>query len=572
MKVDTRQSLVGILAPAFALRTEDDLGVGDTEGVRQMIDLCHGHRVAFLQLLPINETDDQNSPYNTVSSRAIEPTTIAMSPRHLPDLSEKAFSAMATPAWVAELRRGRVNYSKVKALKRALLEAAFENFSRRHLDRETARGRSFRGFERANSRWLADYALFRVLMEEHRNSADWERWPPEHQTPAQARAWLRTLPEARRAALARRQRFFKYVQWIAASQWQALKRYAESNGVLLMGDVPFGVSRSSADVWANRALFDLDWSGGAPPEKYFRTDPFTRKWGQTWGIATYRWDELRRRDFDWWRARIAGVRKVFHLYRIDHVLGFFRIYSFPWTPDRNAEFLPLSRREAAKRTGGRLPGFKPFPDDTARHRAFNRRQGEEFLRVVLDASGNTTVVAEDLGLVPDYVPAALRKLGIPGYRIPAFVPEPNGTYADPRRYPRLSLTQPATHDHPPLAAAWADCWRAIEAGQNVEANRKELRRIMDFAGLTGEKPPHAFTDRLHEAYLRRVMQSNSWLVSVTITDVFAMTGRFNVPGTVSSKNWSWRLPVTVRQLDADPGRLEQVLRFTRLARDCGRTA
>src|ERR1043166_5405510 len=82
------------------------------------------------------------------------------------------------------------------------------------------------------------------------------------------------------------------------------------------------------------------FSGGAPPEKVFKVDPFTEKWGQNWGIPNYRWDELRRRGFEWWRTRVGNIRKVFHLYRIDHVLGFFRIYSFPWTPDRNAEFLP----------------------------------------------------------------------------------------------------------------------------------------------------------------------------------------------------------------------------------------
>jgi len=132
------------------------------------------------------------------------------------------------------------------------------------------------------------------------------------------------------------------------------------------------VGRFSADTWANRAIFDLEWSGGAPPEKVFKVDPFTEKWGQNWGIPNYRWDELRRRNFDWWRTRIGNIQKVFHLYRIDHVLGFFRIYSFPWTPDRNAEFLPLNEAQAAARTGGRLPGFKQFPDDTPEHKAFNQ--------------------------------------------------------------------------------------------------------------------------------------------------------------------------------------------------------
>src|SRR5436309_3130996 len=328
-------------------------------------------------------------------------------------------------------------------------------------------------------------------MEENGDVPTWNGWRPEHQGPRRARTWLLSLPEGRRDEIMRKQLFFMYVQWLAFSQWQAVKAYGETKGVFLMGDIPFGVGRFSADVWANRSLFDLDWSGGAPPEKVFKVDPFTEKWGQNWGIPNYRWDELRRGNFEWWRTRVGNIQKVFHLYRIDHVLGFFRIYSFPWTPDRNPEFLPLTEAEAAAKTGGRLPGFKPFPDDTPEHKAANQSQGEEILRVVLEASGETTVIAEDLGVVPDYVPLTLQKLGIPGFRIPMLFRDHTGAWSDPKKYPRLSLAQPATHDHPPLAASWLECWKNIDAGKNVEGNRHELRSIMDFAGLKDSEPPRA---------------------------------------------------------------------------------
>src|SRR5215472_9948237 len=191
---------------------------------------------------------------------------------------------------------------------------------------------------------------------------------------------------------------------------------------------------------------------------------------------------MRRRDFDWWRTRVGNIQKVFHLYRIDHVLGFFRIYSFPWIPERNAEFLPLTESEAAAKSNGRLPGFKQYADDTPEHKAFNQSQGEEILRMVLEASGDTTVIAEDLGVVPDYVAPTLHKLGVPGFRIPPLFREPDGTYSDPKKYPRLSLAQPATHDHPPLAAVWEECWQNIAAGKGVESNRRELQLMMKFAG------------------------------------------------------------------------------------------
>jgi 4-alpha-glucanotransferase len=570
MKLSPDQSLAGILEPAFAIRTEDDLGIGDTDGVRQMIDWCYRHRLNILQTLPINEVSDDNSPYNALSSLALEPTTIAISPHHVPDLTAARFKELASPEVLADLRHGPVNYAGVKALKRKLLEAAFQRFVQIHFNKATERAQQFRAFLMENAAWLSDYSLFRVLMEENGNVPTWDRWAPEHHEPHTARTWLLSLPENRREELMRKQLFFTYVQWLAFSQWQAVKAYGMAQKVYLMGDIPFGVGRFSADVWANRMIFDLDWSGGAPPEKVFKVDPFTEKWGQNWGIPIYRWDELRRRNFDWWRTRIGNIQKVFHLYRIDHALGFFRIYSFPWTPDRNAEFLMLTEAQAAAKTSGRLPGFKQLPDDTAEHRAANQAQGEGLLWMVQEASGETTVVAEDLGVVPEYVPPTLQKLGIPGFRIPTLFREADGSLWNTNKYPRLSLAQPTTHDHPPLAAVWAECWRNIDLGKDVEINRRELRLMMDFAGLHNQEPPREFSDQLHEAFTRTVMQSPSWLAVFQITDVFGMTARFNTPGSVSPNNWSHRLPQTVSELDEDPVLLAQTRMFTRLAEESGR--
>lgn len=570
MKLSPDKSLAGILEPVFAIRTAEDLGVGDTAGVRQMVDWCARHGLSIFQTLPINETSDDNSPYNAISSLALEPTTIAIAPRLLPDISAKEIEKLAKPALLVELRSGAVNYPKVKALKRQLLEVAFSNFLGEHFNRESKRAGQFRGFLMENADWLSDYALFRVLMEVNGGLPTWDRWQPEHQGPRRARTWMLSLPEARRDELNRQQLFFAYVQWIAFTQWQELKAYAESKQVYLMGDIPFGVGRYSADVWANRGIFDLDWSGGAPPEKTFKTDPFTAKWGQNWGIPNYRWDELRRHNFDWWRVRVGNIQKVFHLFRIDHVLGLFRIYSFPWTPDRNGEFLPCSETEAAVKTGGRLPGFKQFPDDTPEHKAANQAQGEELLRMIQDAAGDTTVIAEDLGLVPDYVPPTLERLGIPGFRIPMLFRESDWSYSDPKKYPRLSLAQPATHDHTPLALMWAECWSNIDAGHEVEHNRWELRRIMDFSGLRGEEPPRDFTDRLHEGFTRAIVESHSWLAVLQITDVFAQRERFNTPGSTSNLNWSHRLSATVEQLDQDPKLAAKAAMFSRLVRTSGR--
>ena len=129
-----------------------------------------------------------------------------------------------------------------------------------------------------------------------------------------------------------RQNFFRYVQWVADEQWRAVSRFAGERGVGLMGDIPFGVSYYSADVFSAARTFPLDWSGGAPPEPYFKDDEFTHKWGQNWGIPLYRWAGNAAHNFAWWRQRVRGVQRFFHIFRIDHVLGFYRIYAFPWRP------------------------------------------------------------------------------------------------------------------------------------------------------------------------------------------------------------------------------------------------
>ena len=561
--------VAGLLIPVFSLRTAHDLGIGDTSGLRDLIDWSAAHGIGLIQVLPVNETSDDNSPYNAISSLALEPLTLSLAPADLPDLSPARYRKLAPPATLAALRSGPVRYREVRAVKSALLDAAFTSFERTHLRCDTPRALAFRAFLDAQSAWLPDYSLFRVLMERNQGWPVWERWPAAHRSPDAARAWLLGLEPAEAESVRRRQTYHAYVQWLAFTQWNDVKTHATQRGVQLMGDIPFGVGRCSADVWAYRGLFDLDWSGGAPPEKVFKVDPFTEKWGQNWGIPLYRWDVMRSRGFDWWRLRVGTLRQAFHLFRIDHVLGFYRIYSFPWQPWENDTFLPLDEAAAAARTGGRLPGFRQHPDDNDHHKHVNRSQGDELLRMVQDAAGDVRVVAEDLGMVPDYVPGHLASLGIPGFRIPAFWRNHDGTYQDPAHYPALSLATPATHDFPPLALEWETLWQRVErGGEEGEAARRELQAQARFAGL--DTPPRDFSPALHEGWLRAVLGSASEMAVFMVTDLFADPARFNTPGAVSDDNWTWRLPVPVRDLDQQPALLDKVRRFAALIESTGR--
>lgn len=541
MNLSPNDRIAGVLAPLFALRTEDDLGIGDVAALRQFIDWACGLGFRLVQLLPINEAGGDNSPYNAISSRAIDPTTLHLAPGTPVDLSEEAFAETTAGVDLKALRRGRVKYEIVKPLKKKLLERAFEVFrSRARIDPGLV------AFCESEKSWLADYTLFRVLMELNAGRETWDAWGREHSSIDAARRWLDSLGENERAPLEERRDFHSYVQWIAHQQWRDVKACAAARGVALMGDIPFGISYYSADVFAHPGRFALDWSGGAPPEPYFKDDEFTQKWGQNWGIPLYRWDVMRSRNFDWWRQRVHGIREIFHLFRIDHVLGFYRIYAFPWRPQRNAEFLPLDWEEMRARTGGREPQFAPRDDRTWENCEANRREGEDYLRVVLEESGATRVVGEDLGTVPDYMRPSLRSLGIAGFKIPQWENDPTHRSIPGCAYERNSVATFATHDHKPIRALWEEAFekKSDTAGQA----RHDLAKIAEFAGIASPNESTNYGRDFYPAIFDALFRSESWIALVMITDLLGRKERFNVPGTANDSNWTRRLHTTVAKL------------------------
>jgi 4-alpha-glucanotransferase len=575
MNLSPEKRIAGVLAPVFALRGEDDLGIGDVGALREFIDWVAGIGFRLVQLLPINETGADNSPYNAISAMAIDAATLHLAPNSPQDLSAEDFDVSLSHVDLSSLRLGRVKYREVKELKLRLLERAFAHFS---AFADEQRRSEFRKFCEQECTWLRDYAFFRVLMEENGDSAAWHRWPSQHQTIEKARSWLRELPDDRQGALTRRESFFCYVQWIAHQQWRAAKMYAEERGVALMGDIPFGVSYCSADVFARPDEFVLDWFGGAPPEPTFKDDAFTQKWGQNWGIPLYRWEKMRTNNFQWWRERVRAVRRIFHLCRIDHVQGFYRVYAFPWRPRMNKQFLPLDQHQMLEKTGGRAPHFVPRGDDTAENCEANKREGEEYLRVVLQEAGAARLTGEDLGVVPDYVRPSLRSLGIAGFKIPQWETR-DGLIIPGQMYERLSVATYATHDHEPLRALWDQAFEHSRSDAGEQA-RVTLQKIALFAGIDMQgtavssgavasakaasppnqswadwKPPLLdrldFENQFYPAIMKALFTCESWIAVVMITDLLGRTYRFNVPGTKASLNWTRRMSRSIAQIRSD---------------------
>src|SRR5499427_4159892 len=545
MNLPPEKKIAGVLVPLFALHGENDLGIGDLGALREFIDWIAEIGFTLVQLLPINETGADNSPYNAISSVAIEPTTLRLAPGSPEDLTREDFEGTLAKVELPSLRRGRVNYRQIKELKQRILEKAFANFLARA---DEKRQSEFKRFCSEQSSWLPDYALFRVLIEENNDSAAWDRWPSQHQSTESARSWILSLPHDKQATLARRGDFFCYVQWIADQQWRNIKAHAEQRRVALMGDIPFGVSYYSADVFSRRNEFVLDWFGGAPPEPVFKDDAFTQKWGQNWGIPLYRCTVMHANNFQWWRERVRATRQIFHLFRIDHVMGFYRIYAFPWTPQRNKEFLPLDQHQMLERTGGRAPHFIPRNDDTPENREANKREGEEYLRVVLEQAGAARVAGEDLGVVPDYVRPNLQYLGIAGFKIPQWEMR-DGMIIPGEMYDRLSVATYATHDHEPIRALWDEAFNHSnsETGQQARAT---LEKIALFAGLNSKSDPLDYEKDFYPAVMHALFRCNSWIAVVMITDLLARKYRFNVPGTNANLNWTRRIQRSIAKLQS----------------------
>src|SRR5438045_9019644 len=218
-------------------------------------------------------------------------------------------------------------------------------------------------------------------------------------------------------------------------------------------------------------------------------------------------------------------------------MGFYRIYAFPWRPGRNEEFLPLSWEEMRERTGRSIPQFYPRDDPTVENSEANQREGEGYLRIVLKKSGDTRVVGEDLGTVPDYVRPSLHSLRMAGFKIPQWEVK-QGHVTSGAEYERLSVATYATHDHKPIRALRAEARVAAESTRGQA--RYTLWKIAQFAGIEPREDLDYLRD-FYPAMMSALFRSNAWIAIVMITDLLARSDRFKVPGPAAKANWRRRM-------------------------------
>ncbi len=504
----------GVLIPLFSIRTADDPGCGEIPGLSAMMDfaLAAAHRV--IQLLPINETaPSEASPYSALSLFAIDPIYIAAAPEGVdvsaPDGARGAASL------------GRVPRPRLHAAKLSLLDQAFRRFRSGGSAEEHA---EFDAFAAKNGDWLHDYTLFRALKGRF-SFASWETWPD-----GLKRRDPDALGQARRE-LGESIDKFCYFQFLAHRQWSAIRREAAARGAMLGGDLAFSPAMDSADVWAHQELFILDRTVGTPP------DAFAAK-GQRWGLPMPNWDRMRAEGLGWWRMRARHAAGLYDLFRVDHVVGLYRTFSFGPNPDEPGAF---------------------FPADEGAQRA----QGEEVLRAIKEEAGESAIIAEDLGSIPPWVRQSLMALGLPGYKVFRWEKEnwntPEERFVSPSAYPELSIATTGTHDTDTLAAWWRD------------APEHERGEVCAALGITDLNPGRrTLAPATLDAILRAVYAAPSILTLVPVQDLFGWITRINLPGTVSSRNWNYRLPFNLKPFDAGPAIKARLERLKAIAIGAGR--
>lgn len=551
----------GILIPTFATRRSGDLGIGDTLGIRKWIDWAAEFKIGFLQLLPINENGTDESPYSAISSIALDPIYLSFDSPDIPFLSRAEIDA-ARASLGEHISSHLIDYEAVRATKYHLLEISFARFSAEAASDLKA---GFERFDSENRAWLSDYCAFKLLMEIHGPELHWDQWPESCRNPDSALRFIEKLKNEEPAHIDSRLSIFSYIQWLCFKQWHAVRAHADSRGVKLMGDLPIGVAFHSADVFFNRSDFHTDWFGGTAPEGYSATNPFIHEWGQNWGIPLYHWDAMAGNNFTWWKQRIARLTEIFGMFRIDHILGFYRIYAFPWHPRDNIKFLGLNRNEAAELTGGRLPKWFSHPDDTPQNKSINHANGDFRLRAVLDAAGDAEIIAEDLGWVPEYVRPHLEELGIAGYRIPHWDSYEDGSPVMGDIFPENSFASYSTHDHDSLYASWENCRKTVLLQQQhpteqghwaAEGSAHALRLLAGFSGIPIPKDnawPH-YSDAIHWRLIKSLLDSKSRYALLMATDLFALKDRINTPGTSGNGNWRLRLNLSPHEM-AERGRI-----------------
>jgi len=551
----------GTVIPIFSLRSEGSFGVGDFGDLKKMIDWADKTQQRIIQVLPINDTNmthtwQDSYPYNSISIYALHPQYTDL--RQLPEIKDEK-----RKVYFEQLRQElnalpQIDYERVNKAKMEYLRELFaQEWS------TVSRRASYKEFFEQNKEWLVPYAAFCYYRDKY-GTAVFSEWPKE----ATVKAIKSTNTDVR---------FWYFVQYNLDQQMRAAHDYARKHCIILKGDIPIGISRDGVEAWVEPKYFNLNGQAGAPP------DPFSAD-GQNWGFPTYNWDEMLKDGCKWWVRRFRKMAQYFDAYRIDHVLGFFRIWEIP-VPEKSGlmgQFSPalgFSREEIeAYGIHGHMELFlvdhkrkdRWHPRIAVQYNEdyeklsegekynFNRLYNDYFYRrnnqfwyneamkklPRLTQATRMLCCAEDLGMVPDCVPWVMNELRILSLEIQSMPKDDKVRFGHLSRNPYRSVCTISTHDMPTLRQWWDE----------DEERTQDYYNSMLYRGGAA---PHPLPGWLAKDIVSRHLTSPSMLCLLSLQDWLSIDEQLRLPDANAERinipanprhYWRYRMHMTIEQL------------------------
>ena len=593
--------VAGTLIPVFSLRSRRSFGVGDFGDLRQMVDWVATTGQRLLQILPINDTTSSHTwadsyPYSCISVFALHPQYVELG---------------ALPALKSEKDRRRfdklrqelnglpqIDYERVNAAKLEYLQLLYEQEGKKTL--ATA---DFKAFFADNEQWLVPYAQYCHLRDAY-GTGDFSSWPDHNQWNEDDRKVLSNPRNKGFKDVA----FHYFVQFILAQQLRGVHAYARSRRVILKGDIPIGVARHGCDVWQEPRYFNLNGQAGAPPDDFAED-------GQNWGFPTYNWDEMLRDGCQWWERRFRSMARYFDAYRIDHVLGFFRIWEIPMPAKSGllGQFSPalaLSRDEIVRAgisletlkanvapiiRGGEVPStnflfLRDHKNPELFHPRISAQKTEAFQRLSNDEQQAFNALyedyfyhrnnqfwyeeamqklpklvkatrmlccAEDLGMVPACVKWVMDELDILSLELESMPKEPWVRFGHVENNPRRSVATISSHDTPTLRMWW---------DEDYERTQDYFNNILHREGPA----PHPLPGWLAQEIIQRHLDCPSMLCVIALQDWLAIdehlrlkdanAERINIPAN-PHHYWRYRMHLNIEDLKHDKQFTEGIRRM-----------
>ena len=560
----------GMVIPIFSLRSKGSFGVGDFGDLKMMVDWANKTNMRVIQVLPINDTNmtgtwQDSYPYNSISIYALHPQYTDF--RQLPEIKDEKLKNKFEQLRQELNALPQIDYERMFAAKMDYLHILFDQ-EWKHVKAT----KDYKQFFDDNKGWLVPYAQFCVNRDKY-GTADFNQWPKES-----SKFKVQSLKGLD---------FWYFVQYNLDKQMQSAHEYARQHRVILKGDIPIGISRDGVEAWVEPKYFNLNGQAGAPP------DPFSAD-GQNWGFPTYNWDEMLKDDCAWWVRRFRKMAQYFDAYRIDHVLGFFRIWEIP-VPEKSGlmgQFSPalgLSKEEIDaygvnfndglflvdhKRNDRWHPRIavqyqQAYEElDEGQKYNFNRLYNDYFYRrnnqfwyqeamkklPRLTQATRMLCCAEDLGMVPDCVPWVMKELRILSLEIQSMPKDDKVRFGHLSQNPYLSVCTISTHDMPTLRQWW-------------DEDNERTQDYFNTMLYRGGNAPHPLPGWLAKDIVSRHLTSPSMLCLLSLQDWLSIDEKLRLPDQNAERinipanprhYWRYRMHLTIEDLMQADGLNEEI--------------